>query len=369
MSQDMECVVSCDWFSFSVLLPLGEREKLEGHAHLNCPEGFQLMEFSGTNLYRRRVIVYDDGGNKLLTLLLEPYSKIIRPDSMFVEVANACLYRGFGWVLDFVSSIHLCTFQSLSRLDICCDFNPNVQQIAVIDGLQDTSMYVAGKREGSMFYDYVLPSAGGQQKRVARCLSWGSKQSNIKWKLYNKSLEIYTYDPSGRKWCDKPYIESLWIDSGLDPKEVWRLEVSITSAAGYQWRDGKIGWDMHDPQNYIPFFWDIYQYRFVVRANQGHKCRKWDTIIPFLPIPDPSHALRVRPVEPIGKVQPSVDHVATLRACMQQLERPETQASRTYTLIWLRTADEIIRNAHLEGYFYRTYDKTFEAYYASMTAR
>lgn len=365
----MEYVVNCDWFSFSVLLAMSDVERLAGHATLNCPDGFQMLEFSGTNIYRRRVLVFDSAGDKLLTLLLEPYSKIISSFSMFVEVANPCLYRGFSWVLDFLDNVHAYSFQSLSRFDVCVDFNPNVQQISVLDGLQDASMYVAGKREGSMFYDYVMPTSGGMQKRVARCLSWGSKQSNIKWKLYNKSLEIYSYDTNGRRWCEKPYIESTWIANGLDCDNVWRLEVSIVSAAGYQWRDGKIGWSMHDPNNYIPFFWDIYQYRFVVRANQGHKCRKWDTIVPFLEIPDPDHALRVRPIEPMGTTKPSVDHAASLRACMQQLEKPETQASRIHTDIWLRAAEEIIYNAHLEGYFYRTYDKTFDEYKAAMVAQ
>lgn len=365
----MECLISCDWFSFSVLLPMSEAEILCGHAYLHCPDSYQLMEFCGTNLYRRRVIVFDDGGNKLLTLLLEPFSKILKPNSMFVEVANAVLYRGFDWVIDFLAGIHIFSFQSLSRFDVCCDFNPNVQQISVLNGLQDASMYVAGKREGSMFYDYILPAAGGQQKRVARCLSWGSKQSNIKWKLYNKSLEIYEYDNSGRRWCNKPYIEAAWIAAGLDTNDVWRLEVSITSAAGYQWRDGKIGWEMHSPDLYIPFFWDIYQYRFVVRANQGHKCRKWDTIVPFLDIPQPDAAIRLRPLDPTGRALPSVDHVATLRACMTQLERPETLASMVYTDIWLRTAEEIIVNAHLDGYFLRTYDKTFDQYRAELMER
>lgn len=358
----MEQIVSCDWFSYSVLLALSDDERLAGHAALRCPAGYHILEYSGTNLYKRRCMVYSEEGNKLLTLLLEPYSKILRSESMFVEVANACLYRGFSWVLDFVGQIHSCSFQSLSRLDVCCDFNPSVQQWAVLDGLHNASMYVAGKREGSMFYDYVLPAAGGQQKRVARCLSWGSKSSNIKWKLYNKSLEIYELDARGRKWCNKPYIEGLWLANGLDCSQVWRLEVSVTSAAHYQWRDGKIGWEMHDPNNYIPFFWDVYAYRFVVRANQGHKCRKWDTVVPFLEIPDPAHALRVRPVEPRGSAHENVDQAATLRACMTQLERPEVICNRHMFDLWLGMADEIVRHSHLEGYFLRTYGLSFDEY-------
>ena len=62
---------------------------------------------------------------------------------------------------------------------------------------------------------------------VGRCvnfgrLKWGSPESAITTKLYDKTLELCT---AGH---DKPYIWDAWKDSGLDTeKQVYRVEFSI----------------------------------------------------------------------------------------------------------------------------------------------
>lgn len=353
-------MVSIDWLSFSVTLALSPEEKRAG-AVLACPPGCSLVELGGTNIYKRRVLVLDDGGNKVLTLLLNPYSKVIPADSMFCEVGNRWLYSSLDWVLPFVFSIHEGSFLSLSRLDICCDFNPDVAQMFCIESLQTGAVYVAGKREGSMFYDYHLPPDGGKQERVARCLSWGSKCSNIKWKLYNKSLEMYEV-VEGKKWCNKPWIEECWKKEGLDVDNVWRLEVSITSAAGYDFHGDKLAWWITSPEAYLRLFWDMVDTRFVIRANQGHKCRKWDEIIDFLVRPaDLGGAYRLR--QRVGDgISMHTDHAATLRAAIQQLERPEVICYPVMRDIWLNTAESVVCAGRLDAYFLNTYGKTFEVY-------
>lgn len=352
-------VVSCDWFSFSVLLPLSDAEKKEG-ANLSCPLGYSLREYGGTNIYKKRFILYNEFGEKSLTLLLEPYSKVIKPNSMFVEVANRLLYRDFSFILDLVQRVHNFSFQSVSRFDVCCDFNPSVTQWNVIELLQDGNAYVTGKREGSMYYDFKIPSNGGIQKRVARCLSWGSKASNIKWKLYNKTLEITEVNDKGVEFCNKPYIRDMWLCNGLDPANVWRLEVSIMGAASYTWRGDKVSWQAHDPIYYTPFFWDIYAYRFIVRANQGHKNRGRDEVLEFLTIPGANH-YRLRKVEPRTEMY-HTDHAVTLRACMKELEREEVKAFSDLAEVFLSTAQEVITLANLEQFFYNTYGVTFEQF-------
>lgn len=360
---EQQFVVNCDWFSFSVLLCLTPNELLTG-ATLSCPDDLSLFEVKGTNLYQRRVLVFDRSGNKFLTLLLKPFSTILKPNSMLVEVANSWLYHDFTYVLTTLSKIHEFSFQSLSRFDVACDFNPNVSQWRVIDGLQDSSMYVAGKREGAMFYDYILPAEGGRQQRVARCLSWGSKSSNIKWKLYNKSLEITEVDTNGRAWCVKPWIRSAWEIAGLDVDNVWRLEVSVMSASNYNWRGEHLDFSMSDISKIVPFYWDMVATRFVIRANQGHKCRKWDEVVPFLERPS-ADSYRLRRREGGGEVL-CADQAVTLRAAMTQLERPEVQASPRMFSIWLNTADAVIEAGRLQGYFLRTYGKPWEVYKTEM---
>ena len=357
----MECneIVSCDWFSFSVLLPLTDDEKLQG-VSLSCPVGYTLKEYGGTNIYRRRFMLFNEFGEKSLTLLLEPYSKLIKPNSMFVEIANRLLYRDFSFVLDLLAAIHNYTFQSISRYDVCCDFNPSVHQWQVIEWLQDGGAYVTGKREGAMFYDYIIPDSGGLQKRVARCLSWGSKQSNIRWKLYNKSLEITELNDKGVVFCTKPYIRDMWVKNGLDPENVWRLEVSIMGAASYQWRGEKLNWSCHEIAFYTPFFWDIYAYRFVIRANQGHKNRGHDEVLPFLSVQNGDH-YRLKKCEPRNEVF-HTDHAVTLRACMKELERDEVKVYQDMAEIWLSTAQEVITLANLEQFFLNCWGVPFDKF-------
>lgn len=360
---EQQFVVNCDWFSFSVLLPLTDAERLSG-AVLNCPPDLSLFEVKGTNLYKRRVLVFDKSGNKFLTLLLQPFSSVLKPESMFVEVANSYLYHDFTYVLSSLAYIHEFSFQSLSRYDVACDFNPTVSQLNVIDGLQDTTYYVAGKRQGAMFYDYVLPHDGGRQQRVARCLSWGSKASNIKWKLYNKSLEITEIDNFGRSWCVKPWIQSAWRVAGLDVDNVWRLEVSVMSASNYNWRGEHLDFKMSDIERIVPFFWDMAGTRFVVRANQGHKCRKWDSVVPFLAQPS-KDCYRLRKKVGDGSVL-CADHAVTLRAAMTQLERPEVQANPRMFNIWLNAAESVIDAGRLQGYFLRVYGMPWDVYRCNM---
>lgn len=352
--------INIDWLSFSVLLAVDEKEKAEG-ARLSCPEGFSLVECSGTNLYKRRVLVLNVAGEKMLTLLLEPYSSIMQRNSMFVEVANKWLYGSLEWVMPLLESIHLFSFQSLSRLDVCGDFTPDVEQIRIIDGLQDNSMYVTGKREGVMFHDYSLSVSGGVVVRSARQISYGSKNSNIHWKLYNKSLEVYEVDAKGRKWCTKPWIEEVWKAARLEPDNVWRLEVSIMGSAKYKWRGEKLNWDFVLSRAYVvDFYMDIVDTRFIVRANQGHKCKKWDEVIDLF-VWDNPEAYRVRQ-RLVGREQMHTDHAVTMRTALQQLDRPEVRYNSEMADIWLSALEETIREANLWGYFLRNMGITFESW-------
>lgn len=355
----MDTLINRDWLSFSVLLAMGDEECATG-ARLSCPDGFALVECSGTNIYKRRVMVMNVGGEKMLTLLLEPYSaQILDKRSMFVEVANKWLYGSLDWVMPLLERIHLFSFQSLSRIDICCDFVPTLAQMQVIEGLQSNELYVAGKREGSMFHDYHIPVDGGQLVRAAKCISWGSKQSNIRWKLYNKSLEIYEIDTKGKRWCTKPYIEEQWKVCGFDCDNVWRLEFSIMGAAKYSWHGEKLGWSNIIDRDKVLSLWnDMYATRFVIRYNQGHKSRKWDDRADFLPL-ESKEPYRIRQ-RLVGKEQYHTDHAATMRAAMAQLARPEVKTYPALRGVWLDALESTISMGHLEGYFRRSTGFTFK---------
>lgn len=348
-------ITNCDWLSFSVRMKLSDYE-LATRPKFNIPQGYILQHYSGTNLYKQRAILYTENGDKVLTLLYEPHSRIICRDSLFVEVANRLLYTNFDYILDLLQHLHDWTWQSLSRFDIATDFNPTDSQFHIIDMLQSGSAYVSGKREGSMFHDY---QQGDKINRIARCLSWGSKYSDVKFKLYNKSKEIFETDDKGRQWCNKPYIHSMWLSNGLDPKQVWRLEVSIMGAASYQWHGQKLSWNITHPAEYHELFYDLYTTRFQIRANQGHQYKRYDKLLDFLQVPADIDKERLRKADPEAP-QKHTDHAATIRNLMKELERPETQCNRIIVSTLLDALKTTISAANLESYFQRSMGKGFD---------
>lgn len=362
----IETLINLDWLSFSVILAYTEEERIFQHANLYQPNGIRLVECdSGTPQYRRRVLVITEKGDKLLTLLLEPYAKIIHPQSMFIEVANSNLYDdcGVDWLLDLIETIHPYSFQSLSRIDIAADFRPTIDQYDIIKQLADGTAYVQGKGDGAMFHRFRRPT--GRVEREPKQIGWGSKHSAIKWKLYNKSLEITETDTAGRVWCTKPYIPEAWRAAGIpEDGDVWRLEMSLTGASSYEWRGDKIGWDITDRTKFESIYWDMLRTRFTIRANEGHACRKNDTPLHLLSIPERTSRIRKR----IGDGDPlHTEYAATLRAVIKELERPEVYANPAMRDVWLSTARSTVSLGHLDGYFLRAFGRSFEEYAATIS--
>lgn len=348
-------VINIDWLSFSLLMNLTEYEQMHG-AELACPIGYTLQEYSGTNMYKRRHILYTYEGEKVMTLLHQPYSKIIHPASLFVEVANKYLYQDITPIIQLLPQIHSAQWQSLSRLDVCGDINPTQKQYHTIEQLGSGAYYITGKREGAQFHDYNRHE--GEQARVERLprqMSWGSKQSEIKVKLYNKTLEIYEPSPTGALWCTKPYIVDNWRANGLDPNKVWRLEWSIMSAGQYQLDGKRLSLDTTNAAAFTRLFWDLTAVRFQPRVNEGHTAKRYDRLVDFLDIPDMEH-YRLRKVEPQSQRRVTA-HAATLRNLMKELAREEIRATPAMRDTILRAADAVIRDARLDNYFLKATGK------------
>lgn len=365
MARPIIQITNCDWVSFSCAMILTEWERTHG-AIMQQPAGYKLVQQKvGTNLFKRRAILFNEMGDKVITILWQPFSSVIHPDTLFVEIANRYLYTGFQNIPQLIQEIHPHVFASLSRLDICTDFNPTKSQTAVIDMLQSGKAYIQGKREGAMFHNYQQAS---YVERMPKQLNWGSPQTLIKFKLYNKTLEIHSQDSKGRVWCNKPYIESMWLLNGLRADNVWRLEVSIMSSSTQQWRGTRLDWTTTQETNYTPLFYDLVATRFVVRKNEGHKNKRYDTILPFLDIPN-CHHYRLKKADP-HEEQKHTDHAVTLRNLMKELERPEIQCNRTLANTLISSVAILLDTAKLHGYFLRSmgvdFDKWQENYFQNL---
>lgn len=265
-----------DWFALSVALT-GEERKPKS--------GYKWVEFEGTNVWKRRRILLNEYGEKVLTLLSEPKSSVIRPDAGLMEVANEWLYHGIGVGGTLRLFKYLVEYRELgmSRLDLAMDFVPDEKQQKVIWGLSDSSMYVSGKRSGSGFWSSSSAEWMPEEwrgKRIPHCQSWGHKTTGVKWKLYYKSKELRE---AGGGWFAKPYIVDQWRESGFDINNVWRLEVSLHNCNGLT----------VDGQTLSRDFWykntnelasSLYSSRFIIREDGGHKDKSNDRRVHFLPV-------------------------------------------------------------------------------------
>lgn len=270
-------VVNRDWLQFSGQLKLAKGESITD-PEVMCPDGYRMEILSGTNVFNYRATIHDMRGTKVLTVLWSPKARWLNRRMIMFEVANQMLYDcELNRLLDLTYEIHDYTFLCISRLDLCCDFDVTKRQRQVITKLYKGKCYVASKGEGSVFWsknaDEIYP----------HCLSYGSKKSDFKWKLYNKSKELGI----GTQTPDKTYIWEEWQAAGMNITNVWRLEVSITKGSGFKVETHSL--DLQDALSdayMLGIYADLLKKRFIVRKSQGHTRKSNDEEIDFLGFPD-----------------------------------------------------------------------------------
>lgn len=264
-------VVSCDWYGLSCLC----EPAYDGRA-LTLPEGMQALEQGGTAVYNHRWYIMSPEGVKVATILTKPKSPQIDARCTMIEVANYFLYSAlFHRVLDICLAalpLHVC---GLSRVDLCCDFEMTPQRWEVVKMLEDGQAYLKGLRRGVVWW-----SKDGKFKYPHQ-LSWGGKESTFKWKVYYKYKELH----DGGVESLKPYIEEVWKNAGMNPKAVWRCEVSIANTNSLRDLDngGRVAYrEWFDER--VALYNDIYADKFVIRRGEGHADKRNDPVLRFLDI-------------------------------------------------------------------------------------
>lgn len=271
-------LLNVDWLALSVRFVVKDFGTLDA--------GHFYVDMDGTNVWRKRRIIFNQYAEKVATVLYEPKSKIIDGRAALIEIANEWLYHGMSptSIISMIDGWRHFVVMGLSRVDICVDFNPTDNQRSVIEGLSTGTMYVGGKRSGSSFWSQVkcaLLADIYQGKKICHCQSWGHKTTQVKWKLYYKTKELA--DAFGGKMYAKPYILDCWQDAGLDRRDVWRLEVSLKNCNQLTFRGQPVTYDVVHrwPRE---LFMALYTERFGIRKNEGHADRTNDTYVEFLPV-------------------------------------------------------------------------------------
>lgn len=329
--------LSTDWFALSIRLG-GEDFRTPAHHHWEVSD-------VGTNVWGKRSILYNEYGEKVLTLLSKPKSSLIDSSMALVEVANEWLYHGIGvhgvllklrWAVPY-------EVVGLSRLDLAVDFNPGVSLARKIKGLSVGALSVGMKQNGSGFWsvnhDEWMPELW-RDKRIQHDMNWGHKESDVKWKLYYKSKELK--DAVGGKGWDKPYIVDLWREAKLDPYNVWRLEVSIKRCNKLMFLGEPLSmeaWRKHT----VDLWNSLYESRFQVYAPG--KCNKRQ--VPFLPHGEGS-PIRCRKYD--GE-RVSSARTGLLRQLVKSLECEEVRLDAPTRKDVLATIDGIVKRDNLFRYF------------------
>lgn len=263
-------VVSCDWYALSCLC-----DPAYDGRNLVLPDGLVAKEQGGTAVYSHRWYILDAfSGVKLATILTKPHSSVLDARCTIIEIANYYLYSAlFHRVLDICLECLPLSPTGLSRVDICCDWELNSQRWEVIKALDDGSAYLKGLRKG------VVWRSKDDNTYYPHQLSWGGKESTFKWKVYYKYKELH----DGGVESLKPYIEEMWKAHGMNPKAVWRCEVSISQSNSLKDIDsgGNIGFrEWFDRR--VEIFESIYSDKFIIRKGEGHKDKRQDPRLLFL---------------------------------------------------------------------------------------
>lgn len=195
----------------------------------------------GTRQFKQLVYVQMDG-EEFAEVQQEPCSNILKKGSIIVKFCNRFLYsRGLWYLVDKFMESHQLQVQNISRIDICADFNTfanGLQPISLISRFLSSEYRHIGRGIGASYFNHFAKRDGKYSKSYLNYtgLSFGSKKSDCKAYLYNKSFELLTVK-------DKPHIRQLWRESGLTcdgSRDVWRLEISISSK-GMRFKDKTTG--------------------------------------------------------------------------------------------------------------------------------
>lgn len=246
----MKYVLSIDWLAVYCLhIPAGSAQEQwtpsesDGSLLGAYPWRFRKADY-GTRQFSQLHFVAmpnEEGGwDNFAEIQSVPYSHILEPKAIIVRFVNRSLYRPDFWQLaDRLLVDNGFAFKSISRIDICADFNDfaTISPVKLIEDFAAKRLRHVGRGVGALYFEHgvkmdVLTGFKDYGVRYTG-LSFGTHSSDAHVYLYNKSFELLTMG-------DKPWIRDQWIRAGLDVRNVWRLEVSLKSS-GCKFKDKETG--------------------------------------------------------------------------------------------------------------------------------
>lgn len=273
----MKRVINLDWLEIFV------KEPMPLDVNYFISKGYDVKERAfGTPQYRQMFVIYEND-LPFIEVRRDPYSLkkdggIFEVGACHVRLSNRVLYQQnpINKLREFLCA-HDYTYVSISRIDICCDFNKFDES--------EVQPFIKAYMSGTISkVNQSKLSAHGCDRwdgREFNSLKWGSSRSPNTTKLYNKSLELRE---NGEK---KPYIREMWENAGLQmSKDVWRIEFSLTSQ--FQTMENKLSGeivkkdlsDYDTPEKLMYQYFSLhakyFDFRKVTYNRLGNLVRKYD---------------------------------------------------------------------------------------------
>lgn len=192
-------------------------------------QGYEVVSREyGTPLYAEMFVIYQESV-PYIEVRRHPHNPkgqsgggILPANACHIRFDNrSCYLPGCVNLLRAFLVAHGYCFVSISRIDVCLDFN------SFDNGMKPSNFINKWfKAEFSKIYQGRFSAHGADKwaERDVNSVKWGRPTSAITTKLYNKTLEM-------AEAKRKLYIENSWLAAGLNLSEdVWRLEFSISSS-------------------------------------------------------------------------------------------------------------------------------------------
>lgn len=292
----MKCCVNVDWVElyckFDSLLYRGQF----GSPHASDLHGFGVvLRPYGTRVYKC-VSCISYHGIPFAVLCYHPLSSqdsggIMNPLMCHLKLENYWCYNDSWYeVLHHALRVFRIKPVRLSRADICLDvqhFRNGIYAADLCRGLIERKYY---KIHQSRWNAHGEDS----DKMSWHSLGFGSKQSSVFTRFYNKSLEL-------RQVKDKQYIREIWqLYSFNMERDVWRIEFSLTDT-GTQIAVPKTHYvydipleDLASRERLMLRFLQYAQHYWDIRKNTGknrYRCERLDllpdSVLPFFPYQRP----------------------------------------------------------------------------------
>lgn len=207
--------------------------------------GLEVVEREyGTRVYKEMFTISDRRGNPFVEVRRNPYSQgfqgVHAAEECHLRLVNAaCYYDDAALRLQNFMDTYGYTFNRISRVDICLDFEKFDEGDDPAKFLSRYLRQVYSKINQGNITAHGTDRWDGQ---LWNSVSWGSPSSAIGTKFYNKTQELY--DPTSGTF-KKPHIRYAWLQCGLIDDfhkvlkknedgwyqpQIWRIEFSIRSS-------------------------------------------------------------------------------------------------------------------------------------------